>query len=466
MRLEKHQHHQIYSCDLCEYNTKVLSESKIHKDTEHLSVQVNVKNLKEVRPLPSQECETDRVKEMIRCDKCNYECRLNIQLRKHTQSKHAAARRRLLYCDKCDFKCDVIVTLNKHKLDCDAKKIYQCDSCDYQGENETKLIAHKKLTHKPNINQDYQCDECELKTTNINKLVQHKRTLHGVLRYACDQCNHTDSILEGLWRHKIDSHQSYEANDVEGTFQMQQMLLISLSAQVEFLVQSMARVNVEIGQGFEENRTKMDNIEGNIEQLDCKVNDLGVAIAKTSRFDTKIQNDSQAVLTRVSDKCATIENLVLSRIKVTQTATNPNKVVNDGTEAKADENVVPKRNKARKEISDDRNKKKKKVAWVGTSLSKQLIKSRLEEDLKVDLNVERAYCIENEPDAHFSDRNFRAVVPKAIENENVETLVLQTGSIEITNINVNKATKDPKKNIEEYKKQAGADLCQAHAKLS
>ena len=46
----------------------------------------------------------------------------------------------------------------------------------------------------------------------------------------------------------------------------------------------------------------------------------------------------------------------------------------------------------------------------------------------------------------------RAVVPKVIETEDVETLVLETGSIEITNINVNKAVNDPKKNIEEYKK--------------
>ena len=124
---------------------------------------------------------------------------------------------------------------------------------------------------------------------------------------------------------------------------MQQMLLISLSAQVEFLVQSMARVNVEIVQGFEENSTKMDKIEGNMEKIDCKVNDLGVAIAKTSRFDTRIQNDSQAVLTRVSEKCSTIENLVLSGIKVSQTITKPNTGVDDVTKAKQAENDAPKK---------------------------------------------------------------------------------------------------------------------------
>ena len=126
-----------------------------------------------------------------------------IPLLQTEEAKHAAARSILLHCDKCDFKCDVIMTLNKHKVDCHNNTMNQCDSCDYLGENEINLIDHKKSIHKPNINQNYQCDECELKTTNINMLVQHKRTVHGVLRYACDQCNHTDSILEGLWRHKI-----------------------------------------------------------------------------------------------------------------------------------------------------------------------------------------------------------------------------------------------------------------------
>ena len=65
----------------------------------------------------------------------------------------------------------------------------------------------------------------------------------------------------------------------------------------------------------------------------------------------------------------------------------------------------------------------------------------------------KKHLFENETDAYFRDKNFRAVVPKVIADDDVETLVLQTGSIEITNINVNNAVKDPKKNIEEYKQK-------------
>lgn len=93
------------------------------------------------------------------------------------------------------------------------------------------------------------------------------------------------------------------------------------------------------------------------------------------------------------------------------------------------------------------------MAWIGTSISKQLDKVKFEKDLNVDLKVERAYCIEDETDALFRQSNFKEIVPKVIENDNFDTLILQTGSIEITNMNVNKAVMDHEKNIETYKKE-------------
>ena len=113
-------------------------------------------------------------------------------------------------------------------------------------------------------------------------------------------------------------------------------------------------------------------------------------------------------------------------------------------EARAKEN--------RKENTDKKLKKKQKVAWVGTSLSKQLDKGKFEKDLNVVLTLDRAYCIKEETDALFKHKNFKAVVPKVIENDDIETLVLQTGSIEITNIDVNNAVNNPTKHIEDAKK--------------
>ena len=49
----------------------------------------------------------------------------------------------------------------------------------------------------------------------------------------------------------------------------------------------------------------------------------------------------------------------------------------------------------------------------------------------------RAYCIQEEENARFKNSNFKAIVPEVVKKECPDILVMQTGSIEITNITVN-----------------------------
>ena len=101
-----------------------------------------------------------------------------------------------------------------------------------------------------------------------------------------------------------------------------------------------------------------------------------------------------------------------------------------------------------------------KVAWVGSSLSKVLDKRRFEADNNVELKIVKAYTIAEETEAaypkekiRFPERNFKKVVPEVLDDEGVDVLILQTGSIEITNINVNQAVMDTAHDIQSYKKQ-------------
>ena len=103
-------------------------------------------------------------------------------------------------------------------------------------------------------------------------------------------------------------------------------------------------------------------------------------------------------------------------------------------------------NKSKKE--DQRQKKKhvkETISWLGTSVSKVLNKEKFEKDLNVNLKMTRAYCIKEEDNARYKDVNFKEMVPKVIERDDPDTIVLQTGSIEITNIDVNNALMDTKR---------------------
>ena len=83
---------------------------------------------------------------------------------------------------------------------------------------------------------------------------------------------------------------------------------------------------------------------------------------------------------------------------------------------------------------------KDNILWIGTSLSKALDKDEFDKD--DNLNINRTYCIKEEAIARFKKTNCKAVVPEVIDRYEPDILVLQTGSIEITNIDVAKAIMD------------------------
>ena len=94
--------------------------------------------------------------------------------------------------------------------------------------------------------------------------------------------------------------------------------------------------------------------------------------------------------------------------------------------------------------------KKHKITWIGTSLSKVLDKKKVEKDLGVKLKAVKAYCVKEE--GRFPNENFTAIVPEAIQAGNIDTLVLEAGNIEISNIEVNRAMMNTDVDIEESKK--------------
>ena len=454
-----HKQVRVHSCKNCDFQTTMRQEYQIHVDTKHLSAQVNIKrhtldamsmkisctqcayqckfnmqlkkhmqsHAQEKNTAPSKTINEDRNSGRIACNKCDYTCQFNIQLRKHVNKKHVEIKNtaQQFGCEKCAYKCDTGTTLRAHIEAYHIKDIFKCNYCGFEDETEDNLRMHVQSNHNSNQNIYYPCDECEVRTPRINDLVLHKKTVHGILKYACDLCEHSDTLLEGLWRHKVVDHQAFEPDTPEATYHMQQMLLISLSAQVEFLVNSMAKLNVQTAQGFLENKTHMDKLEGKLDTVDERVHDLDTALAKTTRFDNKIQNDSQAVLTKVSAKCAEIENLVLHVAKRKAVAESnpirdePGTEEHDGLKKK---DTAEEKNDEIDKADDSFENKKHKITWVGTSLSKPLDKKKFEHDAEVNLTVKKAYCIRAE--GRFKEANFTAIVPELVKKGGIDSMVL------------------------------------------
>ena len=99
------------------------------------------------------------------------------------------------------------------------------------------------------------------------------------------------------------------------------------------------------------------------------------------------------------------------------------------------------------------NKQVKNVVWIGTTVCNVLDEKKFQNDTKTNLKTVKAYGIKAETNQRFSELNFAKIVPMVVKNENPDAIVIETGSIEITNIDVKKALMDPNKSIEEYKKE-------------
>ena len=92
---------------MCEFKHEQESGIRKHIENNHL-VKVNV--------------QLERTEEQVKnisCDKCQYKCRFNIQLKQHEKKKHHEGENNSLReycCDGCDFKSFYLTDLWKHKV--------------------------------------------------------------------------------------------------------------------------------------------------------------------------------------------------------------------------------------------------------------------------------------------------------------------------------------------------------------
>ena len=313
--------------------------------------------------------------------------------------------------------------------------VFPCDKCDVIFEKKQSLYVHYR-THKPQTSNEkfsqncYPCDqeECEFTAKDVRTLVKHilEKHTNPAITVKCDQCDYKAKDIGALSVHKVTIHGPQEELEPKEATKMFFHLIHDALIETNELIQKISN----------DTQDKFNRIIETQEFLKDNMKNIQTEVTAIKVEANKVKGDSEKLLHETQSNLAKLVGNIKEGSKPKGAAENASNASN-----------------AKEVIKDDQNiKKKQKVAWVGTSLSKHLKKAKFEEDLDVDLKLERAYCIEDEADAFFRDKNFRVVVPKVIENDDIDTLVLQTGSIEITNIDVNAAVNDPRKHIEDAKK--------------
>ena len=169
-----------------------------------------------------------------------------------------------------------------------------------------------------------------------------------------------------------------------------------------------------------------------------------------------MESSMQSLLGNVTETTAMKRNQ-------TEDAKLNHKIETDVNEVKQSKKVEKKSDDTNDNVNEIRKPKKKNyhnLTWVGTSISKSLDMKKFETDNNVKINMVKAYSITDEvhtpypkDNFRFPDTNFKSVLPKVLEDDSIDTLVLQTGSIEISNIKVNEAVMDASKEISKYKEE-------------
>ena len=141
--------------------------------------------------------------------------------------------------------------------------------------------------------------------------------------------------------------------------------------------------------------------------------------------------------------------------------------------AKSTENVVivntekeddTKRTKA--DVKRHKKKDNKNIIWFGTSISKALDRNKFQEDTKTKMKFFKAFGIKAEDNQFFPELNVTTdTVNKVLEKEEPRAIILQAGSIEISNIDVKQALMDTEKDLEQYKKDWAAKVEEDSANL-
>ena len=457
-------HHGFICCEKCEYMSEDNVLMKQHK-MKHTGTSI------------------------FYCGRCEFEATRQIILENHLETKHAQksdywwqeSQKCVYYCDKCEKKfqnlfvmryhicvqetkyacpkCEFMaITLHEHLTHLEnkhTKEKIKCESCDFEGRSPEEINGHAQIEHKTakvdidgKDQIDIMCDQCEYKCRLNIQLKKHKKTSHlpdsdVKLKYKCDACSFASEYIMHLWDHR----QKLHPEQLQDFSPRPKDMVLSL----------LAEQNIDIIDAVD--ALKKD-IKNNLMEFASMMQGCFEAVGQDIKYASNINH--QAILdlsAKIDEKAKVFEKSQQTDVPHSNTrACSDN--VEDETEGPSKKPTKDLRNckddgrdgfKENQKKIKVRQNKRHKVTWVGTSISKALDREKFEKDLNVDLTVVKAYCIEEE--GRFQKTNFRAIVPDVVAKGGIDTLVLQTGSIEITNIDTNKAAMDPKKDIKDYERE-------------
>ena len=315
-------------------------------------------------------------------------------------SNHKCTTISSVVCNQCGLLFNSQVNLDDHINE----RHFKCAECPHVASTQKDLRCHIQVQHqKININivreKVIECAHCDYKCTYNIQLKKHIERKHTIPEkkslIKCDGCDFSHYELEEVWHHRTVMHNKTQ--------------------DLHVAVACIAEQNFEIVKEIE---TLKKHIKGAfIDFADVLEKHLD-----NMKEDLKTSIDAKPVSSSKSDQ----EVVPATKIECSAAQEHNEKT---SVSAKVESNS------------------KLNLLWVGESVETVLDVKKLEKDCNLNLHTSVAHGITDEK----WGPTFQTIVPTMVKKSKADVLVVQAGSKEITDIGVNEALVDPKKDIEAYK---------------
>ena len=347
----------MFSCNLCEFETENKNELEHHMNTIHgasiggKAKEVNIskcvppvaeftnhhssdKNVgKEVR-FAGEEVEevvAENVEEVVHetltdkvtesepvlsdqtyiCDDCGIGVNYNNACIEHMKS-HSKAN--VFECIDCEIQFETEVEFEWHKTEHNiVSDSFTCSKCDFKSSTQEEVNEHLPNHSSPEVNiptaeQSISCSQCEYKCTLDIDLKNHIQLKHKKeTKYWCTECKFVTNYVANTWEHTLAEHpdSSFEFNPK----QMDNLVLKLVAEQNADIVEEMESMKREIKDAFDKLSGLVETTLGSLkndtnEKCKTLANAVMKIYEKTSKVKlrTKSKGNSNTRIKPVSSK--------------------------------------------------------------------------------------------------------------------------------------------------------------------
>ena len=433
-------------CPFCKLESKNLESLKTHIVNIHGCGKSKNKG---------EDGATDEIRrQMIEtCSECNH-CDFignDKDMEKHITKKHGS----LASCGECGEIFSDVTKCEKHMETTHVKNIevdpLQCDEC-----NKTFVVFHSLLDHKSKDHSKSEkaepvpCIQCKMIFGNGQALEEHMTTHEEIRKFTCTFCSYEATSSDTLTSHTLEVHDdpqllnfiSNQLSRVTDSFDLFEVFKVELKDVLNQIIGGHNAVRQEL---FILRNNQTTN-ESKLKKIDISLTKLPELIINGSS-----SSSSEIPSPRTSSKPSPTSTESVpppGNLKADMSVPPPAGNTTKATKKSPSTKSYPKTSKHQHEP---------KILFVGDSISAHADVKVIAEATRSKIVTAKAYSaihdmVSNKAKqaAFYPSKNFLEVVPLEAAKDEFKHIIIQTGSVDITNLRTNE---NPEQYLEYFKQE-------------